>query len=205
VHELDCETSKTKEKHITKISVPVHLCPWTHRKKNTEPKKIYLLIQSRHTMNLLTDQFTYQWVHPAQDNLLNPSLDNNIIRCSCGGEGAGFVCRVCCLLRANQSKGIYHKEFPRIANIPRRLLTLGPKGREEHNVSSTKQNIQWMTWVNFGKAIRCWTSSIVRAVFCGNRRLRTIQTAKCATEGTPLQPDELFNCFRYSYAQNRTF
>jgi hypothetical protein len=52
-----------------------------------------------------------------------------------------------CVLLADQSKDIYHKEFPSIANIPRRLLTVGPKGLEEHNVSSTKQNRQWMTWV----------------------------------------------------------
>ena len=99
-------------------------------------------------MDLLTDQFTYQWVHPTQDNLFNPSIDNNIMWCSCSAEEAGFVWRVCCLLHADQGKDIYyHKKFPRIANIPRRLLTLGPKGREEHNVSSTKQNRQWMTWV----------------------------------------------------------
>ena len=55
---------------------------------------------------------------------------------------------VCCLLRADLGKDIYHKEFPRIANIPRRLLTLGLKGTwTAQNVSSTKQNRQWMTWV----------------------------------------------------------
>ena len=133
---------------ITKISVSVHPCPQTHRTKNTEPKTMHLLIQSRHNMDLLTDQSTYQRVHPTQHNLFNPSIDNNIIGCSCSGEQAGYVWRVCWLLRADQGKDIYcHKGFPRIANIHRRLLTLGPKGREEHNVSSTKQNGQWMTWV----------------------------------------------------------
>lgn len=82
-----------------------------------------------------------------------------------------------CVRRADQGEDIYHKKLPRIANVPRRLLTSGLKGRGKENVDDLS---------NFSKAIRCWTSSIVRAVSYGNHRLWTIQTAKSDTEETPL-------------------
>jgi len=118
-------------------------------------------------------------------------------------------CGVCCLLRADQGKDIYHKVFPRIANVPRRLLTLGLKGREEHNVSSTKQTVDDLS--NFSKAIRCWTSSIVRAVSCGNRRLFwlfkqqrvTLKELPCSqtncliVSGIPALRTESFNARRF--------
>jgi hypothetical protein len=89
------------------------------------------------------------------------------------------------VLRADKGEDVYHKKFPRIANIPRRLLTFGPKGREEQKCyqRKTKQTVDDLS--NFSKAIRCWTSSIVKAVCYGNHRHWTIETAKSGTKEVP--------------------
>jgi hypothetical protein len=67
------------------------------------------------------------------------------------------------MLHAGQGKDPDHKEFRRIANFPRMLLTFSLKGREEKDFYQNRKQPTVDGLSNFSKAIRSWACSIVTA------------------------------------------
>jgi hypothetical protein len=144
---------------------------------------LHLLLRPRQSMDLVTDQVTFQWVHPTQDNWFNPSIDNNVIHRSCSGEEAEFVWRACCV--RTRAKMFTTRSFRGSPIFQEGPWLLALRDVNSKNVSNRKQNRQRMTWVISTRPSDAGHPLLSRRSATETTDFWTIQTAKEWHEGTP--------------------